>query len=412
MKRLAFAATAAAAALAIPASAAAASTGSGVVLSAGGHSVQVVNAGHSVSAYRITGAVPRMRIGSEIDYTQNGSSISHVRVVGSTSNVRYYAHVVRNAAGRLVLSLADGRTVSFNSSQIKARKLHKGHAVSADAASGISITVNAPPGTTVLVNETVAADGSVSVTITITNAPNGGGGNTDATASGTVTDVQLDSFGIVDENTGTTTRFTMDPDALAAINMAPCDTVDVSYQQDGATLVADNVNDYGSSDGGACDGGAGTYYPAQDVVGNITDITDSSVSINTADDTSMTFPVLPSSGLLSGFALDDSVDITYSQDPDGTLYVADIEYAENDSTGVVVAVSESQLTIVDDSTGQQDVFTADPSQQLFDGVAIGDQVDVTWHQAADGSQVADNIDDSGPAESSDHAHGHRGSRRG
>ncbi len=416
MKRFAFIATAAAA-LAIPASSMAASTGSGVVLSAQSHSVQVVNAGHVVSAYSVRGSTSRLRTGSEISYRLSGHSISAVRVLGSTRTLSYYAHVVRNNAGQLVLSLGDGKTVSFKPTQVKVSKHHESHAVPAHAASGFTLVVNAPPGTSVLVTESIGTGANISVTITIeaNGAGNGGGnggGSGDATASGTVTDVQLASFGIVDEQTGATTRFAMEPDSLAAINMSPCDTVTVSYRQDLSGLVADKVDDSGTSDGGACDDN-GTYYPTQDAVGSITDMTPSSITIST-DEGPMTFPVLPSADLLDGFQYGDDVDVTYAQDPDGMLYVVDVEYAQSYASGVVESVSDNQLTILDHSTQQPDVFSLGPGDAgEFDGIASGDEVQVTWHQAANGVDVADNVDDLGPASSAGPGDpGYPGNRRG
>jgi len=46
-------------------------------------------------------------------------------------------------------------------------------------------------------------------------------------------------------------------------------------------------------------------------------------------------------------------------------------------------------------TGHADTFVADPTADMFDGVAIGDQVNVIYH-LADGQNVADNVDDNGP----------------
>jgi hypothetical protein len=61
--------------------------------------------------------------------------------------------------------------------------------------------------------------------------------------------------------------------------------------------------------------------------------------------------------------------------------------------GTVTDVSGGSMTITDDQTGQPVTFVGDPSDGVFDGVAVGDQVDVTYHQA--GSQnVAESVGDS------------------
>jgi hypothetical protein len=215
---------------------------------------------------------------------------------------------------------------------------------------------------------------------------------------GVVTDVQIDSFGVINED-GTVAHISIDPGALANIDMSGCDTVIVSYHQGSGGLVADNVDDYGSSDAGSCVSD-GTYYPAQEETGPITGLSTTSITIDTPDRGSMSFPLIASVELAVGYQLGDMVDVTYSQDPDGTLYVTDIEYVENDSTGVVQSVSQGGLTIIDDSSSQADTFIADPSLQLLQGVALGDEVDVSWHQAANGASVADSVSDFGPSNQS------------
>ena len=104
----------------------------------------------------------------------------------------------------------------------------------------------------------------------------------------------------------------------------------------------------------------------------------------------MTFPVNTAAQLTDGFEVGDVVDVTYEPIPDGTDYVTDIEYVENDSSGIVTSLSAGSMTIIDDSTGQPDVFYADPNAGMFLGIGLGDEVDVTWHQGAIG-MVADNV---------------------
>ncbi len=439
MKRFALLATAAAT-LAIPAGAMAANTNTGVVLSTQRHSLQVVNAGHAVNAYSYKSKLPRLHAGSEIKFSLAGHAISNVRVVGVERTVSYYAHVVRTSAGQIVLGLSDGKTVSFTPSQIARTSGHLGHAANdepiAHAASGVTLTLNLPPGTNVLVTEKVAKRGNVSIELTIVPANagggsgsgtgssgsgtgssgnggsgNGGSGNggnggngggsgssaNDQQASGTVTDIQVSSFGIVTNGqTASPMRFEMNAELLASYSMSACDTVTVSYHESGGANVADNVVDSSVSDAGACDSD-GTYYDTQDEYGPITSISDSSITIDTDDQGSMTYPLLPSASLSTGFVIGDQVDVTYTQNPDGTLFVTDVEYVENDSTGVVTSVSNSQMTISVDSTGQSDVFSAGLEQTSFEGFPVGDEVDVTWHPAAGNAMVADGVDDLSPA---------------
>lgn len=88
----------------------------------------------------------------------------------------------------------------------------------------------------------------------------------------------------------------------------------------------------------------------------------------------------------------DVVDVSYHQNTAGSLSADDVEYVEQDATGVVSAVGDASLTLVDDATGQPETFTADPDMGFFDGVNPGDQVDVAYHQSAAG-YVADAVDD-------------------
>ena len=88
----------------------------------------------------------------------------------------------------------------------------------------------------------------------------------------------------------------------------------------------------------------------------------------------------------------DVVDVSYYENPDGSLTADDVEYVEQDATGVVNAVGDTSLALVDDATGQTDTFSGDPDLGLFDGVNPGDEVDVTYHQSAAGL-VADAVGD-------------------
>jgi hypothetical protein len=55
-------------------------------------------------------------------------------------------------------------------------------------------------------------------------------------------------------------------------------------------------------------------------------------------------------------------------------------------------VSDGTITVADQASGVPCTITAAPVLGLFDGVALGDQVDVTYHQSAAGL-VADAVDD-------------------
>jgi hypothetical protein len=388
--------------LALPAGAMAASTHTGVVLSAGHHSLQVVDAGHVVHAYGYRGTLPHLRPGSRISFAQSRNAVSHVRVTGVSHTVSYLASVVRSSGGHVVLRLADGRTVRFSSKQVAGRHRGRGHKVRAAfaRAGGLTITIQGlQPGATVLITETVAADGAVTITITLQpgagngSGSAGGGAGNGSEAGGVVTDVQDDNF-TIQTDSGSSMTFQMDAADLADVGMTPCDTVDVTYHQSGGALVADNVDDNGTSDQGACAGdGSDGGGDSQDAVGTIVSVSAGAISLDTPDQGRIDFTVDPTTGLTDGFLAGDVVDVSYSQNADGSYDVSDIEYVENDSVGVVTAVTPVTVTITDSINGTSETFIADPTENMFSGVTPGDAIDVTWHQAAAGLMAADNVDD-------------------
>ena len=416
-KRLGLAVAAATLALPAGALAAGSSSQSGVVLSVQHHTIQVINPAHAVSAYRYHGRRAGLHPGSEITFATKGDSIGHVRVTGSTRSFEYYASVVRSGKGHVVLKLADGRTVRLAPVHIFNNNGYKGgggNARAADAqngSGGISLTVNAPAGTTVLVSETLNADGSVSITITIEGSSSGsgsggssggsggpggsggsGGSGGELSTSGIVTEDLSTSFQLLTtDGTDSTLTFEPSPTLPADLGLSVCDTVVVFYHQDSSgDNIVDSVTGTGTSDAGYCDSDS-SYYPTQDETGPITALSSTSITIDTSDQGSMTFPLDPAASLSAGFAIGDLVDVTYTEDPSDNVYVSDVEYVENDSTGFVTSVSLTSLTITDDTTGQSDVFSAPASARAFFGIRLGEHVDVTWHTAAGGAMVVDNV---------------------
>lgn len=318
--------------------------------------------------------------------------------------VSFYATVVRASSSGLVVRTSSGRILHFAAAQIKrtrgpvAKRLHR-HARRHDrgrlhrlgAASDFSLASSGPvvlnivglqPGVTVLITETVAPDGTITITI---NLPvmNSGQQN----ASGVVGDVEDNAFDITTAD-GTDLRLNMSADQLSSLNLQSCDLVNVTYHQDAGILIADSAEVTGASTSGDC-------APTFDATGAITQVSDSSISLST-ESGPMTFNV-SSSDLTSGFQQGDVVDVTYTQNGDGSFDATDVQYVEQDSTGTVSSVSSSTLVITDSSTGQPDTFIADPANGLqlctyaFDGVHTADQVDVTYHQTAAGL-IADSVD--------------------
>jgi hypothetical protein len=389
--------------LALPASAAAAGT-HGVVLSVNArhHTIEVVDTGHVVHGYKYRGRLPKLHAGTTISFRRSGKAISRVTVSAASTQhsrrVSFYARVVRSSHKGLVLALADGQRMTLSAGQIGHKRLRTKHhslrahaAVGARAAAG-SITVNVlglSAGVTVLVTETVGSHGDITITITLPSpsAPGSPVGSEQQSA-GVVDVVNPDSF-VVDTSDGSPLVLNMAADALSNLGLSTCDIVTVSYHQDAAMLIADHVQVTGASSSGSC----GSSGEDQDQIGTITSVSGTGITVATQDNGPMTFTV-DSSDVTAGYAVGDVVDVTYSQTSAGSLNAWDVEYVQQDAAGVVTAVSAGSVTLTDDTTGLPTTFTAAPSDGLFDGVAVGDQVDVTYHQS--GSQlVVDQVDDSG-----------------
>ena len=375
-------------------------------VSARGRQVQVVDSRSVVHAYHLASPQAGLSAGTTISYRDQGRSIAAVQITGHVRKVSYYASVVRTSGRHLLLRLGDGRTVKLATSGARSARVNgdSGREVLAHTASAPTVTINIEgltPGATVLVTETVGSGGSITISITLpsqSNGSNGGAGGdgsgsggasgSDSIAGGTVTNVGVASFTIA-AATGSQFTFHMDAADLANVGISVCDTVFVQYHAAGGGLVADNVDDYGTSNLGSCSGSDG----GSDEVGSITEIDTGSITIDTSDQGPLTFAVDPESGITAGFEVGDVVDVTYTPDPDGvTLDASDIEYVETDEIGVVTSVGAGALAITDGITGHTDSFTADPSEALFDGIEVGDEVDVTVHSSS-GQQVVDNVDD-------------------
>jgi hypothetical protein len=398
VNRRAITLTVALASFALPASSLAASS-HGTVLSVdrSHHLVQVVDAAHHVHAYRYGGSA-NVRSGSRIRFHVSGKDISAVKNLGQSSTVTFYAKVVGSRAQALVLRLADGNRLTIGGKQLRHAKASAprgrshAHAIAKTSTQPIAINIEGlQTGETVLVTESTDAQGNLTITIELTGTSSGSTVS-EQQASGVVSDVQSSTFAVTTAD-GSVLNLHMAEEALANLNISVCDQVTVSYHQDAGMFIADNAQDGGPATTGACagDGSGGD----QDAVGGITSVSGTSVTIDQgAGQGPLTFTVADPS-ITSGYSVGDVVDVTYTQLANGSLDASDVQYVENDATGVVTAVSAGSVTISDGSTGNPATFTADPTTGTFDGVHVGDVVDVTYHVAAGGGMVADNLDNGG-----------------
>ncbi len=310
----------------------------------------------------------------------------HAKHHQKAHTVSFYARVVRASSHGLVVRTLNGRTLTFSSKQLRQRH-HAGVARLGAQGGTPQVVINIlglQPGVEVQITETTDANGNVTITITLVSQTG------QQSASGAVTEVDSDAF-MVRTSDGSDMRFHMAADALSNLNLSSCNTVDVTYHQDAGMLIADTVNITGSSTSGDC-------APTSDATGRITAVSSDSITIST-DSGPLTASVDPSSGLTDGFQVSDLVDVTYTQNSDGSMTATDVEFVEEETAGQVTAVTTSgnggSVTIVDDNTGQSETFVAGTNgvqinSHAFNGVSVGDHLDICYHESA-GQLVADTV---------------------
>jgi hypothetical protein len=264
------------------------------------HKVEVVNSAHLVRRYSVAGKLSsKLRSGALVTFKANGKKASGLRVTGRTRKLAFYATVVSSAKKGAVLRLPDGRSWKIGKKQLK-------HA----HGSSVSISLEGlDPGQVVLITMVTDDKGNVAITIKLVNGDDPTGGE-DQEATGTVTDVTDDSITIDTGDEQLT--FVADPDLLADIQVD--DEVDVTYYEDGGTLVADDVSlvDDGQED--------------DTVTGTVTQVRGDGLTIQVDGEGAMSFSADPD--LLQDVAVGDVVDVTYYQDDNGSLVADDVEPAD------------------------------------------------------------------------------------
>jgi hypothetical protein len=307
-------------------------TGTVLDVSSKSHLIRVVAAG-AVRTYRVSGNVGRsVRRGARVSLQASGGSARHLKVLSHARTISFYARMVRSRSGSLVVSPGDGKPLALATSKAKATKhrVKNGH-VRAHLAGDIPISIQGlHPGQTIL--------------ITISLSPVG------------------DELSI----------------AIKLIDTTP--STGTGGQPAGQTLSGTVVS---------VDDGSNTFTVA-DSSGNTTDFTLSDALVASNDQ-------LPSEC--------DLVAVTYHADPSSPdQLIADAVNAtgtdtsstcgdssgDQEAIGAVTAIDPVAGTIAVTTTdGQSLQLSAD--QSLLDGLGVGDQVDVLYAQADDGSLVADNI---------------------
>ena len=328
MKRLMLAAGLAGLAV-FPAGALAATSRSKVLsVDARHHTVALVGSAHVVHAYRYRGTLPRLAFGDNVTYRRSGHTISRVKRTARAFGTLSFYAKVVRSGSKKI-QLRLGDGSAFSLSAKQVSSTPVAHAAAVSARSVTLQIQGLAPGQRVLISETVNARGHWTITIALPSSSATGAGGAGGPGAG--------------------------------------------------------------SGSGSGEGSSGDPSDDQLAEGTITRVSDSRLTLRTASGV-LSFAVDPTEGLTDGFLVGDAVDVSYQESPDGSLSADDVEYVEQDATGVVSTVTDATVSIVDDVTGQADTFSADPDMSLFDGVAPGDEVDVTYHLSAAGP-VADAVSD-------------------
>jgi hypothetical protein len=274
-------------------------TGAVLRVDRGHHKVEVVNSAHLVRRYSVAGKLSsKLRSGALVSFKPHGKKANGLRVTGRTRKLAFYATVVSSAKKGALLRLPDGRAWKIGKKQLKRVR-----------GSSVSISLEGlDKGQVVLITMATDANGNVAITIKLVGGNDPTGGEDDE-ASGVVTAVTAHSLTIDTGDEKMT--FEADSDVLADIQVD--DQVDVTYYEDGGTLVADDVSlvDDGQED--------------DTVTGTVTQVRGDGLTIQVDGEGPMSFGADPD--VLQDVAVGDVVDVSYYQDDDGSLVADDVEPA-------------------------------------------------------------------------------------
>jgi hypothetical protein len=369
------------------------------------HVIELVSSRHSVHGYAYVGNLSNVHFGSRVAYRSTRGFVHVITVQRRRAKqVTFVARVVASGGSGLVLRLVDGMLLAF--------------APSALPSSSSTLT----PGHTVLVTERLSR-GKVRLTFGADAGSAGVGGSgrhptsgsgsgasggssccipTGAESSGTEgIVVRMDSDHIVLQLTNGSSLTAQLPAAglgyLSDSNdLGPCEVIDFDYHQGPQGPVIDSFMPTGMSTSASIsvpanqDTCADENGGSVDAVGTISQLSASSVTISVPGAGPLTIPLDPGQALNYGNSVGDIVDVTFSQNPNGSLSGSSIAPTEEYTTGTVTAVNSNTLAIKDAITGQTDTFA--PNDATFGPVSRGDVVAVAYYVAS-GQLEADNVSD-------------------
>jgi hypothetical protein len=395
-------------ALALPALAQA-NTGTVLAVGQSHHEVQIVAANKVVSAYSFSGHLRGVNRGTRLEFAANGSHITSSKVLGTAKTFSFVGTVVRSGNGALVLALGDSQKLRLSAKQIsQTRKAHTARLSARTSSKSVTVEINGlQPGESVVITETTDSAGNVTITITLPagggSGSHGGGGSgsgsgSGLSATGLVNNVGTSSFDIITAS-GADLTFHISAQALSNDDVSPCDEVVVNYHSASGSLVADDVNDNGAPDSGPCSSGGDN---SNDWIGTITTVSGTSITVDAGlgNGGVQTFAV-DDPAITSGFLVGDSVDVTY--EPWNNQTVADtISYNDTETSGVVTSMAAAgtgfeTVSMIDDYTDEPETFYVPVDLLAGEDVQVGDDLDVSYYQAARGLTL-DSLDDNGPSD--------------
>jgi hypothetical protein len=392
-------------ALALPALAQA-STGTVLSVAHSHHQVQVIGANKVVSAYSFSGHLHGVQRGTRLKFSASGSHLTDAKVLGTARTFSFLGTVVRSGSSALVLSLGDSQKLRLTGKELSHSHASRTARLSARTSTkSVTVELSAlQPGESVVITESTDSAGNITITITL---PSGGGSDsqgqgsaTEQSATGLVNNVGSDTFDVV-TSSGADLTFQIQSQALANDDLSPCDQVVVNYHSAGKTLVADDVNDTGAPDAGPCSSGGEN---SNDWIGTITAISGTSITIDAGlgNGGVETF-VVADPAITDGFLVGDSVDLTY-EPWNGQVAADQLAYNDTETSGVVTGLTAAgsafeTISMIDDYSGDPETFYVPVALLQGQDVAIGDDVDVSYYQAARGLTL-DSLDDNGPASQS------------
>ena len=392
-------------ALALPALAQA-NTGTVLSLAQSHHQVQVVGSNKVVSAYSFDGALHQVRRGTRLRFSASGSHLTNAKVLGTAKTFSFLGTVVRSNSGALVLSLGDSQKLRLTAKAISRSHASRTARLGAHASTGsVAAELDAlQPGEGVVITESTDSAGNVTITLALDSGAgssgsgsSGNGSGSEQSATGLVNNVGTDSFDIL-TSSGADLTFQMQAEALANDDLSPCDQVVVSYHSADKALTADDVNDTGAPDAGPCSSGGDN---SNDWIGTVTAISGTSITIDAgAGNGGVQTFVVDDPAITDGYLVGDSVDLTY-EPWNGQVAADQLAYNDTATSGVVTALTPAgsgfdTISMTDDYTNAAETFYV--PVELLEGqdVEIGDDVDVSYYQAARGLTL-DSLGDDGPA---------------